>query len=409
MAEWVSLRKLNDDEAVPIVLHTTEKMAPQPCARCRTALTVDGRHKYCPSCQQEVHRELCTPCKKVGCEFKRSPENAYCRKHQAQLFIDETEALGKRTCTGFIRGCRERLDPEYKNKKCPTCLEKDRAKEKNLAERKRETLPETEEETGNKRCSNCFKYRPPEEFVGEKGVPVVRCVSCRDQSHRVDMNRNRERRNEIALQNSRRLENRFKRYQKDARDQGICFEIPFETFPDLTAAPCRYCGTINSEGFNGVDRVDPRQGFTVENSAPCCTMCNRVKHILPEDVFLRSVEHIATFSGRAQGNLDNEAFKDCFGATFTTYQNKAQSRNMSFELSRNDFDVITASPCYLCGKQSNHIHKNGVDRVDSSQGYVSSNVKPCCGQCNCMKGTNDLESFLSKTSQIYHYQASKPN
>lgn len=57
-------------------------------------------------------------------------------------------------------------------------------------------------------------------------------------------------------------------------------------------------------------------------------------------------------------------------------------------------------PCYLCGKENNDTHQNGIDRVDSSIGYIESNIQSCCGSCNYMKSNYSLEIFLEKCTLI---------
>ena len=74
---------------------------------------------------------------------------------------------------------------------------------------------------------------------------------------------------------------------KDARDRGLCFELTFEQFQSLITKPCHYCGSgLIGEfkrhdweplRYNGIDRVDPSKGYTIDNVVPCCKHCNRAK------------------------------------------------------------------------------------------------------------------------------------
>lgn len=48
----------------------------------------------------------------------------------------------------------------------------------------------------------------------------------------------------------------------------------------LFSKPCYWCG---DPGY-GIDRFDNSQGYTAENSVPCCKLCNRMKGAMsPED------------------------------------------------------------------------------------------------------------------------------
>lgn len=75
---------------------------------------------------------------------------------------------------------------------------------------------------------------------------------------------------------------------------------------DLTQKPCAYCGVPPSHRVkamsgigdficNGIDRVDNAQGYTPENSVPCCYKCNSFKSAFGLEEFLVHVEKIQSF------------------------------------------------------------------------------------------------------------------
>ena len=47
---------------------------------------------------------------------------------------------------------------------------------------------------------------------------------------------------------------------------------------------------------NGIDRIDSSQGYTNENSVPCCTFCNFAKHTMGKDDFLAWVKRVYAFN-----------------------------------------------------------------------------------------------------------------
>lgn len=82
-------------------------------------------------------------------------------------------------------------------------------------------------------------------------------------------------------------------YQKAAKKRGYSFELNEEKFIQLLEQPCWYCKTKPSmvlnyynhakdRGFrhSGVDRVNNNIGYTVDNSVPCCKICNNAKSTL---------------------------------------------------------------------------------------------------------------------------------
>ena len=46
---------------------------------------------------------------------------------------------------------------------------------------------------------------------------------------------------------------------------------------------------------------------------------------------------------------------------------------------------------------------NGIDRVDSSKGYVEDNVVSCCKYCNTAKNTMSRDEFFKWIKRVYEY------
>lgn len=86
---------------------------------------------------------------------------------------------------------------------------------------------------------------------------------------------------------------------------------------------------------------------------------------------------------------------------------------------------LASSPCHYCGnvdvrniakaraKEGGYYSKypaeevarydlsvNGVDRIDSSKGYLFDNCVSCCGQCNIAKSDYTKEEFIAMASRI---------
>ena len=47
---------------------------------------------------------------------------------------------------------------------------------------------------------------------------------------------------------------------------------------------------------------------------------------------------------------------------------------------------------------------NGIDRLDSTEGYTTDNCVSCCTTCNWMKKKMPLEKFLQKVKEIAIYR-----
>lgn len=90
------------------------------------------------------------------------------------------------------------------------------------------------------------------------------------------------------------------------------------------------------------------------------------------------------------------------------------TKGRASDLNRNDVECLIFSPCHYCGCKPGHYHKlgsgkwqriseiprNGIDRKDSSKGYLKENCVSCCTQCNYLKRDMPYDSFLSIIHRI---------
>ena len=74
-----------------------------------------------------------------------------------------------------------------------------------------------------------------------------------------------------------------------------------------------------------------------------------------------------------------------------------RSRNWDeSDLTPNDFYELINKPCSYCGDSE----RIGIDRKDSSIGYLKTNCQPCCVWCNFMKHMITHEPFLEHVRKI---------
>lgn len=90
----------------------------------------------------------------------------------------------------------------------------------------------------------------------------------------------------------------------------------------------------------------------------------------------------------------------------------ANDRGISFSLSFSNLMAITSKPCTYCGiENSKEVGSkslrtgtymcNGVDRIDSSKGYVLGNCVPCCTECNMAKRSRTVDEFKDWLRRAY--------
>lgn len=109
---------------------------------------------------------------------------------------------------------------------------------------------------------------------------------------------------------------------------------------------------------------------------------------------------------------------------YYSYQRDAARRRkgagVEFALSFEAFVNLTSQDCAYCGaapgrqverttRFNGHYVYNGVDRVDSDQGYTESNCVAACFTCNWMKKTMSAELFLAHVERIHLHRAGRIN
>ena len=94
------------------------------------------------------------------------------------------------------------------------------------------------------------------------------------------------------------------------------------------------------------------------------------------------------------------------------YKESATERGLSFELTEEEFFILTQGSCYYCGIEPQQIYKgtktggdfiyNGIDRIDNAIGYKLDNCVSCCGTCNIAKRSMTQQQFINWISRTYN-------
>ena len=324
----------------------------------------DQQLKTCNKCKErcEKNREKAKEkkvfCKKEGCKFKKSKENDYCLKHQICLFENEVRDEGKRLCVNYVRGCRAKLEFEYTFSKCENCLQKDRENDN----RKRHGISTlTPSSVNNKFCSICCKEYPLEYFKSLNTVTKT-CSICREQNKIQEAKRDREHVNSMARINDKKPERimvknewKEKNYEKVAgywmKSRQRLIDSGIEEYLEKNAKNARNWRDNN-----------------------------------PEKVL-----------------LNNENKKQSPELQYNVYMRTANMKNLTFELSFDEYYEIVKKECYYCGEFSENKTINGIDRKDQTKGYLLDNCVSCCKMCNMMKKSLNDKIFLQRIEHILLY------
>ena len=405
-------------------------------------------------------------CIKEGCKEPKT-ENAYCKKHRIFFLKEEGEKRGERVCSNVIRGCRVINDLTYTKSKCEPCLERERTLE-NARRKKKEETEEGMKKCNT--CSNIYPLDQFKGKLGETKTCLKcreqnkRADANRDLDHTRELARtnsakperkavkqawkeenhekcamywmehrkrqiqkdldaylkknaeqakkwrdaNPEKVKQNNLNKKNNINAQYKTYQSSASDKKLDFKLSMEEFEQLVRLPCNYCGSIEERGFNGIDRLHSSQSYIHSNCVSCCEMCNMMKGSSGPNVFVHRAEHILTNLKIIEGQLYPDDFIDIHGCSFNTYKIRAENKGLSFDITKEQFEIYKINPCYLCGKSGSNTHMNGIDRLDNTKGYTLENIKSCCWVCNYMKKKCEYNDLIQKLCLICSYQQDHP-
>jgi hypothetical protein len=82
----------------------------------------------------------------------------------------------------------------------------------------------------------------------------------------------------------------FRRYQRQALERNLAFQITLEQFEKIVQEPCVFCGEAGDP--RGLDRRNNDLGYLPGNIRACCSVCNRFKSNLTEHEFLAHAKKI---------------------------------------------------------------------------------------------------------------------
>ena len=98
-----------------------------------------------------------------------------------------------------------------------------------------------------------------------------------------------------------------------------------------------------------------------------------------------------------------------------SYKRSAKNRNFEWNITDELAKEIMQFNCIYCGSAPSQnmskaylrrnitFKRNGIDRIDSSKGYIEGNVVSCCASCNYKKGSKTVDEFLDESLAIYNH------
>ena len=366
------------------------------CYSKRCNNEVEHEKSYCEECIKHKEDVLKTKtiCKAIILQGARKGEQCtfttdgeYCDKHSERCYIIEVaRSLGKNVCGHGMR-CKELIP---KNRLyCEVCVRKRMESETKLFIKRRENIL---------CCIDCGKTDIV--FANTiRGEKSRYCVYCYDKMRSIEDLRSRP----VGKEGFKNSELYYERYKYDAIKRTLEFALSYSEFISIVSKSCNYCGHYDELSYNGIDRYDNSQGYLFVNCRPACSMCNIMKSDHDAIQFINHCKAIHLFKTENTVSDSRLTWAGQNNSYYVDYKNKSIRRGLSFELDEDIYMILKTSDCYLCGNPASDYKLNGIDRIDSSDGYTIDNVAPCCPYCNRMKNKTEYDIFMKQCEKIYKH------
>jgi hypothetical protein len=122
--------------------------------------------------------------------------------------------------------------------------------------------------------------------------------------------------------------------------------------------------------------------------------CPKCKRYLPYEAFGEERgkrKRIASHCRACKGQRSKVYHRTVEGR-YADLTRSARSRGLDVSLTYIEYEAISTNNCHYCeGYFQMSPTGCGLDRVDSSKGYISDNVVRCCSTCNTLKGLLNYE------------------
>jgi hypothetical protein len=272
-----------------------------------------------------------------------------------QAIVDAIVAKGCKPCANLVRGCNEELPLTYFKTRCEPCLIRERQQDK--ARRDQAKIEHAQSaQLEIVKCSACKKEKPRAEFVGDRQLLVERCQSCRDQDKRNNLNRDKERRREQGRRSDLKRADKKKAYHA--------------AHPEVMQRAWR-----SFRARQVIANVD--QALSLGAAQQSLTRQIHPEYAAELAIKRKTDPHYA----------------------FATYKMSAKDKNIDMAMDEESMRHLFFSPCFYCNEPKGEFLQ-GIDRMDSFQGYIPGNCVTCCSTCNRMKGCLDAATFIRRAMHI---------
>lgn len=111
------------------------------------------------------------------------------------------------------------------------------------------------------------------------------------------------------------------------------------------------------------------------------------------------------YRAKRKTDIKKKLFPLVLSRKISSFSADAKRRGLRLEYNYEEIGAFMKTECNYCGSNDSY---NGLDRVDSSCGYLKGNTVPCCERCNRAKSSFSKDDFLNHCRKIIkHMEALK--
>ena len=176
---------------------------------------------------------------------------------------------------------------------------------------------------------------------------------------------------------------------------------PLEQFINSKGIECSTCSRCREKGKKGDHRPERREAHNKLQNEKRYDIAWRAKQLEehPDEYRIHNNEVAKEWHSK---NPDYTAIwnRTHVNARLNAVKFAAEKRGIEWHLTDEEAKVMMITACIYCKHIDLEVRVNGIDRLDSSKSYTSENCRPCCKDCNYMKGTYDPKTFIERAKRI---------
>jgi hypothetical protein len=184
---------------------------------------------------------------------------------------------------------------------------------------------------------------------------------------------------------------------------------PIEEFVNVKGRECSTCNKCRDKGKKHDSKPGRKEYHNELNKEKEYAKEWRTKQLeeRPEE-FRRHNNEVAKEWKRNNPDYVANWSRTHENARINALKHAAMRRQIDWLLTDEEAKDMLVKPCIYCKHIDLEVRVNGIDRLDSSKPYTSENCRPCCKDCNYMKGTYDPRTFIERAKKIASCEAEFP-